>query len=85
MRWLAALLALSPLACKEEESACNEVEALCAACGDVDSQTTCETLLRRRDQVDCSLALEELVLACGDGGPPPEVEDAAVSSVDSGI
>jgi hypothetical protein len=85
MRWLAALLALSPLACKEEESACNEVEAVCAACADVEAQTTCEALLQRRDQVDCSLALEDLVLVCGDGGLPPEARDAAVSSVDSGL
>lgn len=87
MRWMAALLALTTLSCKEEESACAEVEAICALCDDAEALTTCQTLLRRRDQVDCSLAMEDLAAMCGGGeaGPPDDTEDAAPSSGDSSV
>ncbi|MEZ4465738.1 MAG: hypothetical protein R3F60_00060 [bacterium] len=60
---------LALAACAEDESTCNELETICAACQDAESVMRCETLLKRRDQVDCSLALDDLRMICvGDGG-----------------
>lgn len=69
----AALLALSMLSCVEDDSACNDLEKICEACVDADSVARCERLIKRRDQVDCSLALDELTLICVSEAGPPDV------------
>lgn len=84
---LSATFTLALAACAEDESTCNKLETICAACEDAEAIANCETLLKRRDQVDCSLALDDLEMVCGgDGGatPPDASVDALQSMPDGG-
>ena len=82
-----ALLGLTALvSCSEDESTCEELLDRCEACFDPDLIAVCEARRKDRDQVRCSLALDDVRAACGtDAGLPStdaRVPDALPTPVD---
>lgn len=56
---------LLALACGEDESACEELLDRCERCFDPDLIAICEARRDDRDQVRCSLALDDVRAQCG--------------------
>lgn len=84
---IAALsIALFALACGDDDSTCEELLERCETCFDPELIAVCEARRADRDQVRCSLALDDVRTMCGtDAGPmasDARVLDALPMSID---
>lgn len=92
MRRVALLLALMIGGCGEDDSACQTLLDLCLGCGMQADIEVCEARAKDRDQVQCSLALDDIRANCTDAGMPdiPDMiapnssRDASVSTIEGG-
>ena len=58
------------LGCGSDDSVCEDLLVLCEGCVDPDLIAVCEARRDDRDQVRCSLALDDVRAECGaDAGP----------------
>lgn len=67
---LLSLVAIFALACGSDESACEDLLQRCKTCFAPEQLAVCEARRADRDQVRCSLALDDVRELCGaDAGP----------------
>ncbi|MGK0360012.1 MAG: hypothetical protein ACI9U2_002318 [Bradymonadia bacterium] len=67
---LLSLVAIFALACGSDDSACEDLLERCETCFDPEQIAVCEARRADRDQVRCSLALDDVRALCGaDAGP----------------
>lgn len=74
--------------CGDDDSACQDLLALCTQCTAPEQVEICEARARDRDQVQCSLVIDDIRAACTDAGmqalPRGSGRDASVSTVEGG-
>lgn len=87
MKRAALLIALTCGACAEDDSACQTLLDLCTECTAPEQVEICDARAKDRDQVQCSLAIDDIRAACTDAGveaTPRTGRDASVGSVEGG-
>lgn len=89
MRALALLFLVGLGGCGDDDSACQALLDLCTECMADEQVAICEARAKDRDQVQCSLVLDDIRGACTDAGTPdmqvPRTgRDASVSTVEGG-